>query len=96
MGSNSWKDVTSYSQRDKEHIPATWELRSEQLTVVVTRHIYRPGKWCLSCRQLGIDLLELSEDDEGEAKEKALAICVDKANQLRDEATTLYRYRGKP
>lgn len=51
---NMWRDVTSYSQRDEKRIPERFELRTPSLRIVVGRHIDYPGKWTISCYDLGV------------------------------------------
>ncbi len=45
-----WKDTSSYSQSDKEHIPNIWSLYVPGLRISVIRaHRYCPDSWCLTC-----------------------------------------------
>jgi hypothetical protein len=51
-----WKNITSYSQRDTDRTPKTWEASFGKLRVCVTRHIdYPPDVWLLRCHGLGIE-----------------------------------------
>ncbi len=43
---SAWKDVTSYSRSDKEHVPQSYEFTAGTMVLVVTRHIrLNPGDW---------------------------------------------------
>jgi hypothetical protein len=51
-----WKNITSYSQRDTDRTPKTWEARFGKLRVCVTRHIdYPKDVWLLRCHDLGLE-----------------------------------------
>lgn len=44
-----WEDQSSYSQGDKERIPAVWVLRTPDMKVIVHRHVhYEKTDWLLS------------------------------------------------
>jgi len=46
----AWKDVTSYRQGDREHVPTTWAATFGDLRIVVlNRHISAPGRWVMHC-----------------------------------------------
>lgn len=58
-----WKNVTSYSQGDKERKPRTWEARFGALRIVVTRHMdYEKDQWVLRCHDLHLERLLASKD----------------------------------
>jgi hypothetical protein len=58
-----WKNVTSYSQGDKERKPRTWEARFGGLRIVVTRHMdYEKDQWVLRCHDLHLERLLASKD----------------------------------
>lgn len=80
-----WKDVSSYSKKDKERIPHTWELRIEGLRIVVTRHIYYPLTWLLICRELGIDGINLHNDNVDEAKSAAIELILSELTTKRGQ-----------
>lgn len=46
-----WKDVTGYSQGDKERRPTAWRavIASGFSISVVSSHIYHKGKWVVHC-----------------------------------------------
>jgi len=47
-----WKDISSYSQQDRNHIPHTFEIRRGQIRVSISKHIaYRGNEhpWVLHC-----------------------------------------------
>lgn len=51
-----WKDCTSYIRGDKERIPKSFEVKTENLRIVITcGHIHYPGAWIMHCSRLGID-----------------------------------------
>ena len=73
-----WKDVTSYSQGDKERIPTCFEYRTPYLRIVIVwGHRSYPDTWVATCHNLGIDTKDLhldSYDKIDYAKEKALVL----------------------
>lgn len=85
-----WKDITSYSQRDKERIPRVWECKlAPNISVTVHKHIYYGNAWLLSCEFLGYDCFQLGTEDIENAKTKALVRVRDglaKMNNLIAEA----------
>lgn len=66
-----WKDTTSYSRGDLERVPRTWELRTQRIVVVVTRHIDYPGKWLLRSHPINLERT-LNADEVEQAKLEAL------------------------
>lgn len=68
----TWRDVTSYSRdtAPEDRKPRTWEFKTENLTVVVSRRIHREG-WFLTCHQLMIDQV-LDADDADAARAEAM------------------------
>jgi hypothetical protein len=79
----NWKNITSYSQGQKDHPVETTEIRPSGFRIVVTRLRGITGKWFLSCeffdrRQLTSEALE---DAQAEAvalvKERLTAILAD-------------------
>jgi len=69
-----WTDGTSYSQSDKEKIPAVWNAKAGSLRLTVHKHIYYDkDQWLLS--GLGIfDKHLLHNKDVDLAKQEALDI----------------------
>lgn len=61
-----WKDVTSYSQGQREKIePTAWECRIEGIRIWVScGHIYYPGQWIMNCDALDIDKKHLAATGE--------------------------------
>lgn len=58
-----WRDVTSYSQSDKDRTPRTWEVRFGGLRITVTRHIdYKKDQWLLCCNNLNLKRPLASKD----------------------------------
>lgn len=80
----NWKDISTYSKKDRDKLPKTWELKLEELNyrVIVTRHIYYKDTWLLNCRDIGIEHFDLKTDDIDEAKNKALKIIENHLNDL--------------
>lgn len=67
-----WKDISSYSQRDTDRTPKTWELKVARLTVIVTRHIHHaPDAWVLSCDPF-CSAFEIGNGTADEAKSAAV------------------------
>ena len=69
-----WKDVTGYSQSDKERVPTSWSTSAGSIKISVTcSHIYYKGVWIAHAepffreRTLGVD-------SAGAAKAKAVAL----------------------
>ena len=44
-----FKDISSYSQSDKDRTPHSFEARVGGFRLVVTRHIHYPEQWLLRC-----------------------------------------------
>lgn len=79
-----WKDETSYSQNEKrnETEPRVWEVRFDDMRVVVHR-IHRLKGWFVSCRQIGINDWELQvPSDKPEDAKRAGATMI--AAELED------------
>ena len=69
---NMYKDITTYSQRDKERKPRILENETNGIRFTVHKHIYYGDEWLLTCRDLGVELLHLETEDMEEAKEKGI------------------------
>lgn len=68
-----WKDITSYSQRDKDKIPRILECKlSNNISVIVHKHIYYENEWLLSCKFLGYNCIQLGTEDIKNAQTKAI------------------------
>lgn len=66
-----WKDVSSYSQTDKEREPKAYEVRVGFFRLVVHRHIHYPKTtWLASCDLFSN--MSLSNTNINSAKEEAL------------------------
>lgn len=65
------RDITSYSQGEKERLPRVIEVEAFGIKFKVHRHIYYPGTWLLTCDYLKIDKKDLKTDDMQEALSKA-------------------------
>jgi hypothetical protein len=88
MEDKNWKDVTSYSQRDKEKIPRTLELRKLSpfnTRLVISRHIHYPDTWLVSCKGTDIDNVDLHTDNVEEAKQKAIDCIMNYASRMLDK-----------
>lgn len=66
------KDITTYSQRDKERKPRILENETNGIKFLVHKHIYYGDEWLLTCRKIGVEHLHLNTDDMEEAKEKGI------------------------
>lgn len=45
-----WKDISSFSQGQKDRTPTTFEAKFGKLRLVVTRHIHHePTDWLIRC-----------------------------------------------
>lgn len=67
-----WKDITSYSQGDKERVPRVWKIHFGDFELTVHRHIYYDPKMWLASSPL-FERREMGEDLE-EAKKKAIEL----------------------
>lgn len=76
-----WKDATSYSQREKERIPRTYQCKIGTLDIIITRIIHSEG-WFLTCRSLSINSWPLDGDDLEKCKEQAIAILLKELNKV--------------
>lgn len=70
----TWADTTSYSRGDTDRIPRTWEIEAPDLRIVVSRWIYAPGSWFLTCAAAGFDRRDMLTDDAETAKAEALQL----------------------
>lgn len=67
-----YKDITSYSQGEKERKPNILQNEVNGIVFKVHKHIYYGNQWLLSCAELNIDKFELDTDDMETAKEKGI------------------------
>ena len=69
-----WKNITSYSQSDKDRTPRTWEAAFGKTRIVVTRHIdYEKDQWIMRCHALTLERLLASKDiNEAACQAKAI------------------------
>lgn len=88
-----WKDVTSYSQGDKERIPTAFECRSGDLRIYITcGHINYRGEWVMHCQALGIDTLHLKTVKTfDEAKARSVKIVSMKLDRLKSNLVDIER-----
>ena len=48
-----WKDISSFSQGEKDKTPKTFETYVVSFRIVVTRHIgFKPDEWILRCEPM--------------------------------------------
>lgn len=76
-----WKDTTSYSRNEplEERIPRTWEWRTTNLRIVLTRlHGADPTMWFMRCHDIGIDCLSLKSVLLEDAQEEAYGMVRDR------------------
>ena len=57
------KDISIHPKGDKERKPNVIEVEVGRIKYKVHRHIYYPGTWLLSCRELGIEQENMKTDD---------------------------------
>ena len=70
MNTYEWLDITIYSQSETEREPSVWEVSHDGLQIVVTNgHLHDPGKWFVSCREVGFDARSLSLKNTASAEE---------------------------
>nr|WP_317283203.1 hypothetical protein [uncultured Sellimonas sp.] len=65
------KDISIHPKGDKERKPNVIEVEVGRIKYKVHRHIYYPGTWLLSCRELGIEQENMKTDDLEEALHNA-------------------------
>lgn len=82
-----YKDITTYSQREKNRSPRILENQTNGIRFTVHKHIYYGGEWLLTCRELGIENKTLNTEDMEEAKEKAIIEMI----QLFGDAISKYQ-----
>lgn len=70
------KDITTHSQKDTERVPRVIEVNAIGVKYKVHRHIYHPGTWLLSCKDLNIDCEDMKTDDMEEAMHRARAYMI--------------------
>jgi hypothetical protein len=88
----TWKDTTSYSQHEKHPKEArTWELRTNNLRLAVTRHIDYPECWVLDCRELGLSKNLLESKEIGAAKREAVEKLSSYVDKLAEELHQLVK-----
>jgi hypothetical protein len=85
-----WKDSTSYSQGQKDRKPTAHTIRTEGLTITVTKgHIYYPGVWIMHCHQVGMKEIELGTETEEESKIEAVRLVKSKLATLLDQVNSI-------
>lgn len=67
-----YKDVTTYSQKEKNRSPKILENETNGVKFTVHKHICYGDEWLLTCRELGFEMRRLHTEDMEEAKEKAI------------------------
>ncbi len=77
-----WKDTTSYSRNDIERIPKVFELKINNLRIVIHRIIHSEG-WFLSVyHKLPIRDRFLGDIDIEDAKQEAIKIIIAEISEL--------------
>jgi hypothetical protein len=85
----SWRDITSYSRNDETRTPRTWKLVSKTMDITVTRHIhYLANEWALICDPW-FNKTVISTGTADEAKQKAIALVIDKLEGALSELKSL-------
>ena len=82
-----WKDITTYSQGDKERIPCWWKANLETIDLRVgNKHIYvEEDKWIMHCEKFGFDIHILESDNEEDAKKEAVELVKAKIREIYAE-----------
>ena len=81
----NWKDISSYSQGDRERIPRIWNCRIGRMSITVHRHIHYPDwQWLLSCMPFFTNH-ELPFQDVEMAKEEAIKLVLIKLKKIIKE-----------
>lgn len=78
-----WKDISSYSQRDKVREPKTMQLKVDGLKVVITKHIDWGNEIILRCNDVGISEKGLGVVTLEKAKVKALDVIESKVKKIQ-------------
>lgn len=69
-----WKDVTGYSQGDKDRAPTSWSAYAGHFKISVTcSHVYYPGTWVAHAEPFFREF-KLGVDSADAAKAKAVAL----------------------
>lgn len=77
-----WKDISSFSQGDKERTPNSFELRPNgHVRLAVHRHRSAPTTWHLTCAPW-FDTHPLRAEDANTAKRYAVEMVRDRASAL--------------
>lgn len=80
----TWKDITSFSQEDKERKPTCWEANVGGLRITITNgHLHCPGEWVMHCRPW-FNTYPLKVDTREEAMERALLLVCAKVTPIYD------------
>lgn len=83
----NWKDATSYSRGDKDRTPTVLEINlGAYRLVVMSSHIYYPGKWVMTLRPLIESPFELNVETLEEAKVKAIEYTKELLTRTTNEA----------
>lgn len=72
-----WKDVSSYSQGDKERVPKSFNIAFQDppLRITVTRYLgYPPDTWVMHCHDLNMSERELVNTDLVRAQDEAIRL----------------------
>lgn len=86
----AWKDISSYGRNDTDRTPRSFEIRTRNLRIAVTRHIHLPAdQWGLDCYELAIFLRALQSKDIEDAKKEALLIIKQTLQDLLTEVVLL-------
>jgi hypothetical protein len=79
----TWEDKTGRSYGEKDRTPKTWELNTNKLRIIVTRHMdYAEDDWCARCYDIGMDLVRLKSKDIDAAKKEAIELVSFRLKQM--------------
>lgn len=79
-----WKDTTSYSRDDSDHIPRTWTMGAGEFRIIVTRLHGVDGVWFTSVPGL-YSHRQLAPLDLGMAQAEAIRVFKDRLQSALDE-----------
>jgi hypothetical protein len=88
MDDKNWRDITSYRKGEVDRVPRTLELKKLSpfnTSLTISRHIYYPDTWLVSCNGTSIDNINLHTNDIEEAKRLGIEYMIKYANDMLDK-----------
>ena len=91
-----WKDVTPWKSHETDRSqPRTWEIRSGNVRVCVTR-LHQLKGWFMHCAALHLDSVPLDSTSIEDAKREAVKNAIVLAQQLSNNASALMHTLNPP